>query len=216
MSAVIGILLFFLGLAVGSFISCLVFRVNQENRLKGLLKGRSYCPKCKKQLFWYDNIPLISFIFLKGRCRWCHSPIGVHYPLVELATGLATLFVFFHLAGVEVVASPPPRWPNGLLGGVLLSGFGAAGFFWLLVLITRGKGMGWGDVKLAGLMGLFLGYPQIIVALYLAFLTGATAGVILILLGKKKFKSQISFGPFLVGSTFIAWFWGEKIWHLLV
>ena len=76
--------------------------------------------------------------------------------------------------------------------------------------------MGWGVVKLAGLMGLFLGYPQIIVALYLAFLTGATAGVILILLGKKKFKSQISFGPFLVGSTFIAWFWGEKIWHLLV
>jgi len=121
MSAVIGILLFFLGLAVGSFISCLVFRVNQENRLKGLLKGRSYCPKCKKQLFWYDNIPLISFIFLKGRCRWCHSPIGVHYPLVELATGLATLFVFFHLAGVEVVASPPPRWPNGLLGGVFFS-----------------------------------------------------------------------------------------------
>ena len=99
---------------------------------------------------------------------------------------------------------------------MILAGLVAAGFFFLLVLLTRFRGMGLGDVKLAGLMGLFLGFPGIITALYLAFLTGATAGVILILLGKKKFKSQISFGPFLVLATLITWFWGEKIWHLFV
>lgn len=73
-----------------------------------------------------------------------------------------------------------------------------------------------GDVKLSFLMGLVLGYPQILVALYLAFLTGAATGVILILLGKKRFGQQIPFGPFLAGATLTALFWGEKIlkWFL--
>jgi len=70
-----------------------------------------------------------------------------------------------------------------------------------------------GDVKLAVLMGLVLGWPGIIISLYLAFLTGAVVGVILILLKKKRFGEHIPFGPFLVTGTFIALFWGEKIWH---
>lgn len=71
--------------------------------------------------------------------------------------------------------------------------------------------MGFGDVKLAFLMGLFLGFPKIVVALYFAFLTGAAVGVILIMLGKKKLKSAIPFGPFLVAGTVFALFWGEQI-----
>jgi leader peptidase (prepilin peptidase)/N-methyltransferase len=100
-------------------------------------------------------------------------------------------------------------------GIFFLAGLGAAGFFYLLVLLTHFKGMGLGDVKLAGLMGLFLGFPQILVAFYLAFLTGATVGVILILVKRKKMKSQIAFGPFLVVATFMALFWGEKIIKIL-
>ena len=73
-----------------------------------------------------------------------------------------------------------------------------------------------GDVKLAGLMGLILGFPKIIVALYLAFLTGALVGVILILTKRKRLKSEIPFGPFLVLATFVAFFWGEKIWHFFL
>jgi len=88
----------------------------------------------------------------------------------------------------------------------------SAGFFYLLLLITHGRGMGLGDVKLAGLMGLILGWPKILAALYLAFLTGAFFGVILILLGKKKFGQHIPFGPFLTTATFVSLFWGEKIW----
>jgi len=265
LSPIIMIFLFVCGLLIGSFLNCLVYRVNEEDSLKGLLKGRSYCPKCKKQLLWFDNIPLLSFIFLKGKCRWCHSPIGVHYPLVELTTGIITLVVYqfstiytnqiynlpaspaggqftiynllitYALVAVflsdlqyrtipDQIAYPAIlisliflifQYPSILISN-LLSGLVAAGFFFLLVLLTRFRGMGLGDVKLAGLMGLFLGFPRVVVALYLAFLTGATLGVILILLGKKKFKSQISFGPFLVLATFITWFWGEKIWHLFL
>ncbi len=277
MFAISGFLVFILGLAIGSFLNCLVYRINKEDSLRGLLKGRSYCPKCKKQLLWYDNIPLLSFIFLKGNCRWCHFSIGVHYPLVELLTGVLSLMVYKFLLTNQISDFPnflaggqfsiphftslSQGWLNGFLGGIyyflityaliavflsdllyrtipdqiiypaivialiwsivnsqwlmILSGIGGAAFFFLLVLLTRFKGMGVGDVKLAGLMGLFLGFPQIILAFYLAFLTGATVGVILILLGKKKLKSQIAFGPFLVVASFISWFCGEKIIKIL-
>jgi leader peptidase (prepilin peptidase)/N-methyltransferase len=98
-----------------------------------------------------------------------------------------------------------------LITNYLLSAFGAGLFFLILHLITRRKGMGLGDVKLAILMGLVLGFPKIIVAFYLAFLTGALIGVILILGRKKKFGEQIPFGPFLSGATIVALFWGEEI-----
>ena len=95
---------------------------------------------------------------------------------------------------------------------VLVAGLGAAAFFLGLVFLTKGRGMGRGDVKLAGLMGFILGYPKIIVALYFAFLTGALVGVILILLNKKSLNTQIPFGPFLVLGTLVSMFWGEIIW----
>jgi prepilin signal peptidase PulO-like enzyme (type II secretory pathway) len=248
------VFLFVLGICLGSFLNCLVYRLNCN---LSLFWGRSFCPKCRKKLPWYDNIPLLSFIFLKGKCRWCHSPIGIHYPLVELTTGLMTLLIFYQfflrsgippsgtifnfvyillityaLIGIFLSDLQYRTIPDQIIYPALvvvmiwiiinsqwiniLTGIAGAAFFFLLVLLTRFRGMGLGDVKLAGLMGLFLGYPQITVALYLAFLTGATVGVILILRGKKRFKSEISFGPFLVLATFIAWFWGEKIWQIFL
>jgi len=236
---------FVLGVCVGSFLNVLIYRLP-----RGLsLAGRSFCPQCRHKLAWRDNIPLLSFAFLGGRCRCCQRPISWQYPAVEFGTAVTTLLVFFHLAGAEVVASSPPRWlslafyllvtyalivifvsdlkyqiipdqiiypailltalflisqyPNILIS-YLLVGLGTAGFFLLLYLLTRGKGMGLGDVKLALLMGLLLGWPKILIALYFAFLTGAFVGVILILLGKKKFGQHIPFGPFLVGGTLIS------------
>lgn len=102
----------------------------------------------------------------------------------------------------------------------LFAAIGAATFFLLLVLITRGKGMGVGDIKLAFLMGLLLSWPQIATALFIAFLSGGLVGLVLILTRKKKLKSMVPFGPFLVSGTFIALFWGEKIiswyWKILL
>lgn len=96
----------------------------------------------------------------------------------------------------------------------LITGIISLLFFLTLVIITRGKGMGLGDVKLAFVMGLLLGFPKIIVALYLAFLTGALVSLILISTHKKTMKSTIAFGPFLVFSTLTAIFYGNYFWQL--
>jgi len=97
-----------------------------------------------------------------------------------------------------------------------LSALGSAAFFLTIVLISRGKWMGIGDIKLAFLMGLILSFPNILVALFLAFFIGAIVGVALIISGKKTLKSEIPFGPFLISGTFLALFFGQKIldWHL--
>lgn len=92
----------------------------------------------------------------------------------------------------------------------LLSGFSAFLFFLLLYFLTRGKGMGFGDIKLVFVLGFFLGYPRVIFALYIAFLTGALVSLILVLARKKKFKGgTVPFGPFLIIGTYISLFWGE-------
>lgn len=93
----------------------------------------------------------------------------------------------------------------------IYSALGVGAFFLAIVLVSRGKWMGMGDVKLAFLIGLFLGWPNIIIALFLAFLTGAIIGLGLIIAGKKSMKSEVPFGPFLVAGTFAALFWGDKI-----
>ena len=113
-------------------------------------------------------------------------------------------------AGVASLFYLVSQSPNILIANIFAA-FGAAGFFGLLVLSTKGRGMGLGDVKLAGLMGLILGWPQVAVALFLAFLTGAMVGVILILLGKKRFGQQVPFGPFLAAAMLTSLLLGQPI-----
>ncbi len=265
------LLLFVLGLCVGSFLNVLIYREAKDEGLRILkpalpagrlksfkkwlpswVRGRSYCDYCKKKLSWFDNIPLLSFILLRGRCRFCQKNIPLQYPLVEFLTGVEFVWVYFliqsqvnffsrfegffsflslliwlglgacflaiFIADLRYQIIPD----TAVLGAVFLSFLRilanyrytamlnwswftaavlAALFFLGLVLITKGKGMGIGDVKLAFLMGLILGFPQILYALSFAFLTGALFGGILIIFGKKKLKSQIPFGPFLVLGT---------------
>lgn len=252
------VLIFVLGLIIGSFVNCLVYRLNKEkNFWKGFLTGRSYCPKCRHNLAWFENIPLFSFVFQKGKCRYCQSPISGQYFFSELITGLVFLgiywfyllpnfsfsflffisvFIYFYLATVliAIFLSDLFYWtiPDQITFPAIiiflvwniiqaqwflvLAGLSGLIFFLLLVFITKGKGMGLGDVKLAALMGLFLGFSKLIVALYLAFLTGAILGAILILTKRKKMGSRIPFGPFLVLAAFIALLWGDKIWQFFL
>lgn len=89
-----------LGLILGSFLNCLVWRLHKNESIF----GRSYCPRCRKKIVWYDNIPLLSFISLKGRCRRCRKKISWQYPLVELSTGLLfvlSFFIFFQSGGAN-------------------------------------------------------------------------------------------------------------------
>lgn len=239
--------LFLLGLCVGSFLNCVVWRLNHDC---SPLRGRSFCPKCKHKLGWKDNIPLLSFVLLRGKCRYCRSPISWQYPIVELGTGILTvvsfqlsvvrgesplftvycLLITFTLIAIfvsDLLYTTIPdkivfpsllisfiylvlQSPNILISNILISLI-TAGFFYFLVLITRGRGMGMGDVKLVALMGLVLGWPKIVVALFLAFLTGAFIGVILVIMGEKRLNSHIPFGPFLTAATLISLFWGGLI-----
>jgi len=107
---------------------------------------------------------------------------------------------------LKLIQSSEFRIQNSILAGI-----GAALFFLFIVLITKGKGMGIGDIKLALFMGLFLGYPAIIVALFFSFLIGAIIGIILMLLKRKTLKSEVPFGPFLIIGTYIALFWSQQI-----
>jgi len=229
--------IFFLGLAVGSFLNCVIYRLETGGSFLG---GRSFCPHCRHKLGFWDLIPVLSFLWLRGRCRYCQERISFQYPLVELTVGI--LFVLIHLnsatAFLAYVIVPflivifvydlkhyiiPDKVIYPVIALVLIFNFsawpsalGAAAFFAAIVLISRGKWMGLGDVKLAFLMGIILGFPNILAALFLAFLAGAIIGIGLIALGRKKMKSEVPFGPFLVTGTLIAMFWGEELinWYL--
>lgn len=250
---------FLFGLCVGSFLNVLIYRIPRN---LGFVKGRSFCPKCKKKISWYDNIPLLSFILLRGKCRLCHSPISWRYPLVELLTanlfvlgsvpylsdlsslsylrvfdwGLtlvlfsSLLVIFFidleHQIIPDKILLPVSAlfifrfvffclFTNYCLLTTIYAAFGASLFLFLIYLATKGRGMGFGDVKFAFLMGLALGFPKIIVAFYIAFLTGAISGIILIISKKAKFGQKIAFGPYLALSTFVTLLWGEKILSLV-
>jgi len=240
---------FLFGLIVGSFLNCIIYRLETQGNF---LKGRSFCPHCKHILSWQDLIPIFSFIFLKGKCRYCQKKISWQYPLVEIATGtifllifsfyfIPTLFQFITTLYLFIVSSflitifvydlkhyiiPDKiiylaiaialifnllksdfQWKSDFL----ISAFAASLFFLLIVLVSRGRWMGVGDIKLAFLMGLVLGWPGILVALLSAFYIGAIFGLGLMALGKKKLKSEVPFAPFLVTGTFLALFWGEKL-----
>ena len=261
------ILVFIIGLCVGSFLNVLVYREAEEAKtwLPSWLWGRSYCDHCKKQIKWYDNIPLLSFVLLQGKCRYCHKKISFQYPLVEFLTGIEFLWIYFLIdknldlfTGFEgfysfltliiwlVLSSlmlaifvADIRWqiiPDLAVFGAILatlfkiyidyrytgmidlslftSAILAALFFLFLHLVTKGKGMGFGDIKLAFLLGLTLGFPKILVGLFTAFLTGAFGGVILIIIKNKSLKTKIAFGPFLIIGWLIALIWGEKIWQI--
>ncbi len=245
---------FVFGLIVGSFLNCVIYRL-EIGRVRQLadLRGRSFCPGCKHKLGFWDLVPVFSFLFLKGRCRYCQKPISWQYPLVELATGLlfvlATLeittmvaiqsfyyfvlicflivifvydlkhylipdFVVYSAIALTFVYLICWRWDLEHIWAAL----GLAGFFLAIVLVSREKWMGLGDVKLGFLIGLILGWPGTLLAVFLATSLGAIIGIGLIVAGKKKMKSEVPFGPFLVMGTLVALFWGEKIinWYVQI
>jgi len=267
-SYLLGFFVFVLGLCIGSFLNCVIYRLEQEKSLK----GRSFCPHCKHALSWQDLFPVFSFLFLLGKCRYCRAKISIQYPLVEIATGLIFLLIF-SAQGANALGRPasgvgPAEGWNFLYTGLLFYvasaliiifvydlkhylipdkilfpaivttflyrlfgiwdlGFGnsagfsnfilaaiiASGFFFIIWLVSGGKWMGFGDVKLAVLMGFLLGLPNVLVALFLAFFFGAIIGLILMVFNKKSLKSEIPFGPFLIVGTFLAMTWGSQIIH---
>ncbi len=244
--AIILLILFLLGVIIGSFLNVLIFRWHEN---KSPLRGRSQCPDCHKTLRWFELIPVLSFLLQKGRCRGCHQKISWQYPLVELATALlfvsVSIFnqpqIYYFIASVLMVIfvydlrfGEIPHiftWPivailllwslfstdkqvGNLIAGILIGG----SWFAFQYFVSRGRWIGGGDIGLGALMGAILGWPSILVALFLAYVSGAIICLPLLLLKKKALKSAIPFGVFLVPATFITLWWGQNIldWYLKI
>lgn len=266
-----------LGLILGSFVNALVWRIHQQDLsgsdvpkgLKGgrpiirgelsIVHGRSMCPVCHHNLGMLDLIPVFSWLWLRGKCRYCHTPISWQYPLVELLT--AALFVMsciwwplgfsaagsisfglwlVCLTGFMALAIYDLRWfmlpdrivfPLIVLALVYVVVSDAAfidswrlalhalaaticlsGLFFLLHTFSRGTWLGFGDVKLAIVLGLLAGdLPHVILLLFGAAVLGTVVSLPLLIQGKATAKTLLPFGPFLLASTFITVLFGTAL-----
>src|SRR4051794_7142955 len=233
------------GLVIGSFLNVVAYRLP---RGESIVSPPSHCPGCDAPIKPWDNVPLLSWIFLRGRCRNCATRISPRYPLVELVTGvvfaalavsnglnddLAVLLPFAAmLIAVADIDLEHRIVPNKILLPMAVYGVaasavvrtdmlpelliaGAAAFTFLLVAaLIHPAGMGMGDVKLAGVMGLYLG-ASIGPALLIAFLSGSVVGVAVLLReGPKGRKKGVPFAPFLALGGIVALLVGTQLVHL--
>jgi len=239
-----------LGLLVGSFVNVVAYRVP---RGESVVRPRSRCPACGHQIRARDNLPVLGWLLLRGRCRDCRAPVSPRYPLVELLTAavyallaaalgpVPALPAFLVLgavgAALAVIDLDVKRLPDVLtlptyvvglvllgaaalwqhdLGALLraLAGMVALFAFYLLLVLVYPAGMGLGDVKLAGVLGLYLGwlgYGVLVVGAFLGFLLGALAGVGLLLAGRAHRRTAIPFGPFMLLGALLAVVTGQRL-----
>ena len=231
------------GLIVGSFLNVVAWRLP---RGESLSRPRSRCPECGRQIAAYDNIPVLSWLLLRGRCRHCRARISPRYPLVELTTGvlyalvviakddavdialgllLVTALIPITIIDLELRLIPNritlPAAVAAIVAGVvfdigfvpeqLLAGAAAGGFF-LLAALAYPRGMGMGDVKLAGMLGLYLGRavaPAILVGLVAGVVVGAA--IIARKGAREGRKTAVPFGPFLALGGLLGLFFGDAV-----
>lgn len=256
--------LFCFGTIIGSFMNVVIYRTLKK---ESWVKGRSKCENCQKQIRWYDNVPLLSYFLLGGKCRFCKTTISISHPVVEFLTaslfvwwywggslffriteaplqyiqpifwllvGLILLIIFFvdlvhfiipdetlvvltsltviyRLVLVSTKVMQPADLVNSLLGALALTLF-----FFSLWFFTKGKGMGFGDVKFVFPLGLLMGWPNMLVGIFLAFIFGSVVGVWLLVTGKKKIRQPIPFGPFLILGSIVALVFGNQLvqWYV--
>ena len=235
------------GLMIGSFLNVVAYRLP---RGESLVAPASHCPGCETPIRPWDNIPLLSWVFLRGRCRSCGVRISPRYPLVELLTGVlfavvaavhglhAELavelpFVAMLIAVADIdlehrvvpnkILLPVAVWGaaasavvrTGALPELLIAGAGAFTFL-LVAALIHPAGMGMGDVKLAGVMGLYLGV-SVVPALLVAFLAGSIAGLGLMLHhGSQGRKKGVPFAPFLALGGVVGLLAGHQLVHLYI
>jgi leader peptidase (prepilin peptidase) / N-methyltransferase len=240
-----------LGLLVGSFLNVVIHRVP---RGLSLVRPGSACPACSHPIRAFDNVPVVSWLVLRGRCRDCHQPISTRYPAVELVT--AALFVLvglrfgwdgytpavlalvaggvalfmidldrqrlpFAITGVVTVLVVVALAADVLVGSTAFQPVALASVgIWIGVyggvwLATGGRGMGLGDVALAPLLGLALGWQgwgPALVGLVGGFMIGAVVGVALILVGRAGRRTRVPHGPFMLAGAAVGVFLGQPLW----
>jgi leader peptidase (prepilin peptidase)/N-methyltransferase len=244
-----------LGLIIGSFLNVVIVRVPAG---ASVVRPRSACPACDQPIGERDNIPVLSWLLLRGRARCCGEPISGRYPLVEAGTAVAFAAVaawaglsarlpaLLYLAAISIALTMIDlelrRLPNAIVlpsypiaavlltvaalaeddpGRLLSAAIGAASLyaFYFLLWLVYPKGMGFGDVKLAGVLGLYLGWfgwEYAVCGAFFGFLLGGVVGVILMALGRAGRKTQIPFGPYMIVGAWLALAWATPVadWYL--
>ena len=254
------------GLIIGSFLNVCVYRMPRDLSVAG--PARSFCPGCEKTIAWHDNIPLLSYLLLRGRCRHCQVSIPVRYPIVELATGLA-FFGFIYWLGPTLAALKycvfaaiqicliamdleeriladeftkggialgvlfaafvpmpfgllqmflPQDWPSWL-SSMAESAFSAAllsGVLWSIGILyekVRGReGLGFGDVKMVGMIGAFLGLGPALLTVVTGSMLGSVCGLLYIFLSKKEASTyELPFGSFLGLAALVVSVWSRAV-----
>ena len=241
-----------LGLAVGSFLNVVVWRVPQGT---SVVSPPSACPSCGHPIRARDNIPVLSWLLLRGRCRDCSAPISVRYPLVELGTAAAFVLValkfeltwplpaYLYLAAVGIALAlidlDHQRLPDALVlpsypvvalllilaslnpggdadwGALGRGAIGGAALFVFYFALWFFGGMGFGDVKLAGVLGLataWLGWGAFAIGAFAAFLVGGLVSLALVVARRAGRKTKVPFGPSMIVGAAIGVAWGEQVW----
>ncbi len=252
------------GLVIGSFLNVVVARVPEG---ESVVSPPSRCPRCGAPVAARDNVPVLSWLLLRGRARCCGGRISARYPLVELGTALSfglvawwaaheqqqgwppghpALPAFLYLAAISIALAlididtfrlpfwiVAPSYPVaavllGLASAVerdgasavrmLVGGAALWGLYRLLHLINP-RGMGYGDVRLAGVLGMYLGWlgwGQLVVGGFLGFAVGALGGLLLVALRRGGLKTNIPFGPYMLVGAWLAVVWGDSVagWYL--
>jgi leader peptidase (prepilin peptidase)/N-methyltransferase len=258
----------FFGACVGSFLNVCIYRIPRD---ESVVKPRSHCPHCGTLIPWYLNVPVLSWLALRGRCASCKGPIAFRYTLVELLTAMLFLAVFMKWAAPQAVHMLPIPHPliipiywlflaglvlgtfvdfehfiipdsvtiGGMAVGPVLSalvpalharelwwqglatsllglavGFGSLfAIAWIGEKAFKKEAMGFGDVKLMGAIGAFLGWQAVLFTVFVSSVLGSLVGVCLILFGGVKMQSRIPFGPYLSAAALIWVFWGPALFE---
>ncbi len=284
-STVLIVLSIVLGLLVGSFLNVVIYRIpvmlqrewrqqccefleldekkfskddpTAKHKVFNLVKPDSHCPQCNAPVRAWQNIPILSYVMLHGKCAGCQKPISMRYPVIELVTGLlsglvawqfgatwltlAFLVLTWSLISLTMIDFDHQLLPDnitlpllwlGLLVNTLLpettvsaadAVLGAIiGYLslwslsWIFKLLTGKEGMGYGDFKLLGALGAWMGWQSLLLIVILSSLVGAVVGIALLLFRGRDRNIPIPFGPYLAGAGFIAMLWGDALTRLYV
>ena len=261
MTVLLSVLSFLIGAAVGSFINVIADRLPAG---KSIISPPSHCSECQYKITAIDNIPIFSYLWLRGKCRNCGATIPMRLFWVELGTAVLFAFLYWHygpgwelalvtlycclfiillLIDLEHGILPNKIVYPGIIIAIVIAVLGSIfgfepgyvaetgfrlwivdtaigggigfGLLFVIALLSRG-GMGWGDVKLAALIGMVTGFPLVFIAMLLATISGGLTAAILLLAKLKGRKDAIPFGPFLSLATMATLFWGNNLLNWLI
>jgi len=231
----------------------------QQQHAFNLVKPDSTCPKCQHKIRAWENIPVISWLFLRGKCSACKTSISIRYPLIELTTAALSAWVAYTLGftpvafgfifctwlliamtfiDIDEMLLPDTLTLSMLWIGLLLAAYvdsigdtmsltdsvigGAVGYmslftiYWAFKLTTGKEGMGHGDFKLLGAIGVWVGWQHLPIVILLSSLVGAVVGITLMIVKRKDSNLAIPFGPYLAAAGFLTMLYGDDIatWYL--